>query len=100
MAMTRSEREEHWRGLLEQQIASGFSVRTWCARDSVGYASFLYWRRRLGRPAKAAPLTLIRVTEGEAAEGGLWLLVGGARIEVKPGFDAVLLRQVVAALAA
>lgn len=98
--MTRSERENHWRGLLEQQAGSGFSVRTWCARESVGYASFLYWRRRLGRPAKAASLTLIRVTEGEAAGSGLWLLVGGARIEVKPGFDAGLLRQVVAALAA
>jgi hypothetical protein len=98
--MTKAERERHWRSLLERQATSGMSVRTWCALEEVGYATFRYWRRRLGRSGIVAPLTLIRVTEGESVGDGLWLSVGGVRIEVKPGFDAGLLKQVVAALAA
>jgi hypothetical protein len=98
MAMTRQEREVFWRDLLERQGASGLSVRAWCAREVVSYTAFLYWRRRLVQRTKAAPLTLIRVTEGETASGGLWLSVGGVRLEVRPGFDAGLLKQVVAAL--
>ena len=98
--MTKQQREMHWGSLLEQQAASGLSVRAWCAREAIGYPAFMYWRRRLARPGVEAPLTLIRVTEGEAAGDGLWLSVGGARIEVKDGFDAGLLKQVVAALAA
>ena len=97
--MSRPERERHWRSLLEQQGASGLSIRGWCAREGVGYAAFIYWRRRLGLPVKAEPLTLIRVTAGEAPGSGLWLTVGGVRIEVKAGFDAALLKQVVSALA-
>lgn len=96
--MTMQEREVVWRDLLERQGASGLSVRAWCAREVVSYTAFLYWRRRLVQRRKAAPLRLIRVTDGETASGGLWLSVGGVRIEVKPGFDAGLLKQVVATL--
>ena len=99
--MTKAERERHWRSLLERQATSGMSVRTWCVREEVGYATFWYWRRRVGQTADVlAPLTLIRLTEGESVGDGLWLSVGGVRIEVKPGFDAGLLKQVVATLAA
>lgn len=98
MAVTKQERERYWRELQERQAASGLSVRAWCARETVGYATFMYWRRRLGRANAVERLTLIGVTEGEALGDGLWLSVGGVRIEVKPGFDAGLLRQVVAAL--
>jgi hypothetical protein len=100
MAVTKQERERYWCELQERQAASGLSVRAWCAREAIGYAAFMYWRQRLGRTEAVEPLTLIRVTEGEAVGDGLWLAVGGVRIEVKAGFDAGLLRQVVAALAA
>ncbi len=96
--MTKEEREAYWRGLLARQAASGLSVRAWCARESVVYTAFAYWRRRLGQPLATAPLTLIRVNGGEGNACGLWVSVGDARIEVRPGFDAGLLKQVVAAL--
>ena len=97
--MTRPERERHWSGLLERQGVSGLSIRAWCAQEGIGYAAFNYWRRRLGLPVKAKSLTLIRVMDRETAGGGLWLSVGGVRIEVRAGFDAALLKQVVSALA-
>lgn len=96
--MTKEEREVYWRELLSKQAASGLSVRAWCDREAVSYTAFSYWRRRLAKP-QAAPLTLIRVDGGEAETRGLWVSVGGARIEVRPGFDGGLLKQVVATLA-
>jgi hypothetical protein len=99
MAMAKEGREAYWRELLGRQAASGLSGRAWCAREAVSYAAFVYWRRRVVQPRAEAPLTLIPVDGGEAEASGLWLSVGGARIEVKPGFDAVLLKQVVSALA-
>lgn len=98
--MTRHDRETHWRSLLEQQAGSGLSARAWCAQEAIGYTTFMYWRRRLARPVVRAPLTLIRVTEGAAGGDTVWLSVGAVRIEVRPGFDAGLLKQVVAALSA
>lgn len=98
--MTKEEREAHWRGLLERQAGSGLSVRAWCEREAVSYTAFSYWRQRLRQPPADAPLTLVRVDGGEAGASGLWVSVGNARIEVRPGFDAGLLRRVVAALAA
>ena len=100
MAVTKQERERYWGELQDRQAASGLSARAWCARETVSYATFMYWRRRLGRMEAVEPLTLIRVTEGEAVDDGLRLSVGSVRIEVKAGFDAGLLRQVVEALAA
>lgn len=96
--MTKEQREAYWGELLARQTASGLSVRAWCERESVRYTTFAYWRRRLGQPLAAAPLTLIRVDGGEEKARGLWVSVGEARIEVRPGFDAGLLKQVVAAL--
>ena len=98
--MTKSEREAYWGALQQRQADSGLSARAWCSRELVGYAAFVYWRRRLERARAIEPLTLIRVREREAVGDGLWLWVGEVRIEVRPGFDAGLLKQVVATLAA
>ncbi len=97
--MTKDEREAHWRGLLERQAASGLSVRAWCEREAVSFSAFGYWRRRLRQPSADAPLTLLRVDGAGAEAAGLWVAVGAARVEVRAGFDADLLRRVVAALA-
>ena len=97
--MTKEERKAHWREFLARQAESGLSGRAWCVREEVSYATFTYWRRRVGQPAAVAPLTLIRVGDGDSASCGVWLSVGGARIEVGPDFDAGLLKRVVAALA-
>jgi hypothetical protein len=76
MAMSKEGREAYWRELLERQAASELSGRAWCARETVSYAAFIYWRRRV-QPRAVAPLTLIRVDGGEAEASGLWLSVGG-----------------------
>jgi hypothetical protein len=46
------------------------------------------------------PVTLIPVVDEVPSAAGLSVMVGGARIEVTPEFDADLLRRVVVALSA
>ena len=72
MVMTKEEREAYWRELLAKQAASGLPGQAWCAREAISSTAFSYWRRRLGQPPAAAPLTLIRVDGG----GGIRWAVG------------------------
>jgi hypothetical protein len=98
MVMTREERRSYWSERLAEQAASGLSVRAWCLGEGVSYATFNYWRGRLKAERAVKPLTLIRLNDGEPAHSAFWVSVGEARIEVRPDFDAALLRRVVAAL--
>lgn len=97
--MTREERRAVWRERLAEQAASGLSVWAWCAREGVSYAGLLRWRRRLDEGLVQAPLSWIRLDEGAMPEQRLAVHVGAARIEVGWGFDPLLLRRVVDALA-
>lgn len=38
---------EQWRSILDKQEKSGLTVRAFCQSHSLGYASFITWRRRL-----------------------------------------------------
>jgi hypothetical protein len=96
--MTREERRLYWNRRLADQVASGLSVRAWCLREAVSYPSFNYWRSRLKAERTVPPLTLIRLNDAAPIQTGCWVCVGNARIEVRPDFDAALLKRVVAAL--
>jgi hypothetical protein len=96
--MTVDERRRDWDRCLADQVASGWPARAWCRQAEVAYGTFSHWRRRRGGEAAFAPVTLIPVVDEAPAPVGLRVVVGGARIEVEPEFDADLLRRVVAAL--
>ena len=54
-----SERAREWRERLARWLASGLSVRAFCAQQGVAEASFYYWKRALrlrdaGTPSAAA----------------------------------------------
>lgn len=38
---------EQWRALVDQQQNSGLSATQFCKQESIGYASFCNWRKRL-----------------------------------------------------
>ncbi len=99
------------RGKLLDLVASGRSVREAAARFGIATSTASYWVRRAAEKAKQAreqdaklraePITFLQLmskAEAEAAVASLDLRVGGATIRVTPGFDAALLRAVVAAL--
>lgn len=94
------------RGQLLDLVASGHSVREAAARLGIATSTASYWVRRATGKARqlrqreaqrGEPPAFARlVREHEVAS--IEVRVGGATIQVGPGFDAELLRAVVAAL--
>lgn len=88
--------------------ASGKPASEIAAAQGISRATLLWWARELrAREAKkfagSPKVTLARVVraaEHPTSARGFSVSVGRARIEVSEGFDAKLLREVVAALAA
>jgi len=95
---------EEWRARLESFSQAGKTVSAWCAEQEIPVHQFHYWRRRLADlstpPEGPAPHDgwLAVAVVPESAPGGVTIRVGGAAIEVHPGFDVALLRAVVQAL--
>jgi hypothetical protein len=109
--MTRREnvgREEHWRGVIRDQEASGLSVSAFCRERKVSAASFFSWRRRLAQrdegdsdhgcaAARFAALELHAPPTATRA-GCEVVLPDGCRVIVPTGCDANWLREILQAI--
>ena len=42
-----TERELHWRKIVDRQAGSGLSIRQFCAKEGISQPSFYAWRKRL-----------------------------------------------------
>ena len=99
-----SERVREWRasGKTAEEFASGFEFEA---------STLRYWASRLKAqvPTSESPPAIVRVRrtprraasvvgEGDTADSSVEVVIGGARVVVRRGFDAELLREVVAAL--
>jgi hypothetical protein len=95
-------KEQEWRRWILQWRRSGQSVRAFCARQDLTQASFYLWRRELQRrDAAVVSFVPVQIAASEApgpATGIEILLAGKRRVRVEPGFDALTLQRVVAAL--
>ena len=38
---------QQWQSLIQDQQASGLSIRKWCALNSIKQCTFFYWKKRL-----------------------------------------------------
>jgi hypothetical protein len=101
------ELEQSWRVRVREQASSGQSVAAYCASEELSAASFYAWRRtlaerdRLRRSAGRPQFVPVRVKTEASESSALDVVLGGGRVvRVGPGFDATLLRAVVAALEA
>ena len=96
-------RDEHWRLRVAEHESSGVSVKQFCEQHQISEQSFYCWRKRL-RNQTPARFALVETGVGRATapvESGLELvLMTGERLRIGAGFDASLLRQVLAALRA
>lgn len=105
--MTKKEqRREEWIARVADYQASGQTMKAWCAANHTSKDQLRYWLRTLkNRPSSSAaepaarfvPLSICE-SSTVASSPTLFVHVGTARIELQAGFDAQLLRQVVAAL--
>ncbi len=61
MAECRSEKEQFWRLVLEEQTSSGLSIRAFCKQEGLSEPSFYSWRR-----------TISERDSNEPESGGTW----------------------------
>ncbi len=103
------DKEKFWHTTLRQFATSGQSVRAYCQRHGLAEHSFYSWRRNLARressrrpPAKEPAFVELLPRQVAPTDGGvaLELIAGQRRLLIRPGCDAALLTQVLAALEA
>jgi hypothetical protein len=97
-------KREHWKHHIESWQASGLPQREYCRHHHLSYYQFGYWKKRLvqsERGAKFVALNLGPSAGKRPSQSGcpLRLVVSnGFTIEIEPGFDPHLLRQLIIAL--
>lgn len=89
-------------GLVREFEQSGMGRKAFCEMRGIAPHRLDYYRRRYGRGAAAAPgqLVPVELVESFPSRGSQLRveLANGRRIAVEEGFDAMLLRRVVAVL--
>ena len=94
---TRSERREHWHGVVAEWQASGESQAGFCRERGLAVWQFRYWAKQLGGTPPASDQ---RFAEVSSPGLGLRLrLPGGLVLEVEPEFDESTLRRFLRAAA-
>lgn len=103
--MSKQQRNEYWQKQITAYRSSGLSMKAWCAANECTLDQLKYWlyrkQKKVCRTSPQAAPVLVPVTatpEATSRPSSLWIEVGHARIEVRPGFKPELLREVVAAL--
>jgi transposase-like protein len=86
------------RGELIRAVARGETVAAAASRLGVAVSTAYQWNRSAARPAQAPTPTLVEVVPEHATSSVIHVRIGAAEIEVRAGFDARLLREVVDAL--
>jgi len=107
----RARSAKEWAALVEEWQSRGVSAGVIARERGVREGTLRYWKAELQRrrPAESPPIAIAKVVrEGtrprtirESAQSGgeVAVVIGDARVVVRPGFDAALLREVVSALA-
>lgn len=95
-----------WMQHLAKMKRSGLSGMAWCAQEGISYHKYRYWRDRIGTPGKSGASTTTwleldpsSIVSIPASSDGLAVRIGEATVELRRGFDAELLREIVRALA-
>lgn len=107
--MSRAELRELWEGRVADFRASGQTAQAWCSERGISLHTLRYWLRKVGNdnqsgstePAKwlSVEITGEQTHQPVVSGGGMVVCVGDARVEVYPGCNLVLLREVVQTLA-
>lgn len=99
------DKQEFWRQHVRAWEQSGLSQKAYCEDQALCLSVFGYWKRKLGFSEHAAPrfyplaVAAPPVSEKTGSAGlHVHLKDDRFRIEVKPGFSAALLREIVVAL--
>lgn len=102
-------REQTWRRHIEQQCASGLTIRVYCAAHQLPESSFYFWRQEIAKrdrksatrpnPAPAfVPVAVIAPPADARPDAPIDIHLDGHRVRVRSGCDRALLADVLAIL--
>ena len=104
--MMKVERQREWDARIAEFRASGQSTKEWCAAHDLKPYQLWYWIRKhktIDTPS-ARPSEWLAVEVSDLGlvdqRSALLIRVGQATVEVKPGFDRMLLSDIVRTLSA
>lgn len=105
--MTNAKRRRQWQALVTDYRASDLSTRAWCEKNSVTDHQLRYWLNKIGATSQGAASwscvelvdegvgpNLPKCSNVAGPDVGVAVHVGAARVEVRSGFDAKLLSEV------
>ncbi|CAM3420713.1 MULTISPECIES: IS66 family insertion sequence element accessory protein TnpA [Paenibacillus] len=99
---TQLERRQLWKARIAAFRASGQKATEWCAAEQINRRQLYNWMRRLEneRPeGKSGSWLTVEVEQKPVeASSSLEIKIGSASIEVRSGYDAALLADVVRTL--
>jgi len=102
--VTRAELRKLWEERVSAFKASGQSANAWCRDHDLKPNQLHYWRKKLEPKEAAETLSSkwlpLEISDKSYEENNLFITVGQATVEVKPGFDPALLLEVVRTLKA
>ncbi len=102
--MNENERNEQWQERIRAYRDSGQTMQAWCAAQEISLYQLKYWLRKLSPGKRKAPATTwvtVAPTPHPSPEASsLVVRIGNVSIDIRPGFDAALLTQVVRVLEA
>jgi len=84
---------EEWTAKLAVWRSSGKSITAWCRENGEGTHRFRYWRHRLEKSELTKPGRFVEV---QLSASPLILECNGVTIHLASGFDAALLKDVLA----
>lgn len=90
-----------WSKRIAVYRASGQTMKVWCKEHNLTVHQLKYWLYKKQRQPQAVSIPIFRsvaVTDLPGTTECLYVQMGGARIEIRHGFEPGLLRDVVTAL--
>jgi hypothetical protein len=95
-----------WEQRLAELENSGLSGLAWCTRQGISYHKYRYWKARIESSETPSDVRTVQWLALEPAsdaracdkDDAITLRIGAVVIEVRRGFDPVLLRDVVQVL--
>jgi hypothetical protein len=87
-----------WSARISAWQSSGKSGAAWCRDNGIGYYQFQYWRDKFRQSRQQG--TNGQFVALKIASPSLRIECNGTYLHVSPGFDPLLLREVVSALRA
>jgi transposase-like protein len=96
--MSKPDRQQHWRALVEKHAESGVSAAAFCKEQNINRQRFYAWRRRFSCDSPSAGFIRLVPTSKVSQSGIRIVLDHQTCIEVERGFDPLTLKEAIQAL--